>query len=329
VSEALAPTNAPPPRTRRLARLVWLAVRVTLVGAVLYFIGRYVADNVDQLRAYDLSPDLPLLATSLVALLVAQVVFSATYRLLMRREPDPPSLARAFALLTLPAIAKYVPGKVAVLVGTVWAFEHSGYSRRRGLYLLLYAQVAIIVGGLMVAGLYSVTAGADLAAEGGPAAAVLRLAPLLALAGMPFLHPGLLRAGVERVSGLLGLPPVDLKVPLSDAPGVLALSVAGMVLCGVGFAVLALSLGVPAEPRTMVALVGAYPLALCLGFLALVAPAGLGIREGVLLLALAPLLGADGAIVTSLTVRVLQLVADLVGAAIGLVIVRRGGRAQA
>jgi len=323
------PTPTARPRASRRARVGWFALRLLLVGAVLFFIGCYVADNVEELRTYDLSPDLPLLAAALAALLLAQLVFSATYRLLMRREPSPPSLARAFALLTLPAIAKYVPGKVAVLVGTVWAFEHSGYGRRRGLYLLLYAQVAIIVGGLLVAGLYSITADTDAASGDGAAGTVLRLAPLLALAGVPFLHPGLLRWGVERVSGLLRLPPVDLQVPLSDAPGVLALSVAGMVLCGLGFAVLAIALGVPAEPRLLVALTGAYPLALCLGFLALVAPAGLGIREGVLLLALGPLVGPEAAIVATLAVRVLQLVADLVGAAAGLVIVRGGRKASA
>lgn len=319
------PGAVPPPSTlRRIGRPAWTLVRIVLVGAVLVFIGRYVAEHIEQLRAMDLDPDPPLVVASLALLLLSQLVFSANYRLLMRRDPDPPSLARAFALLTLPAIAKYVPGKVAVLVGTVWAFEHSGYSRRRGLYLLLYAQVAVIVGGLLVAALYSVGAPqvvpAGEAGSGPPG--MLRLAPLLALAGVPFLYPGLLRRGVEAVSGLLKLPPVELRVPLSDAPGTLALSTAGMLLCGAGFAVLAMALGVPVDPWALVALVGAYPLALCLGFLALVAPAGLGIREGVLLLALAPLLGADTAIVLSAAIRVLQLLADVIGAGIGLGIVR-------
>ncbi len=325
-----APEAGAGPR-RRLARGAWIGVRLLLVGAVLVFIGRYVAEHLDQLREVDLSPDPRLAVAALITLLLSQLVFSANYRLLMRRDPSPPSLARAFALLTLPAIAKYVPGKVAVLVGTVWAFEHSGYSRRRGLYLLLYAQVSVIVGGLLVAGLYSVASGElPLAGEGAtPPETALRLAPLLALAGVPFLHPGLLRRGVELVSGLLSLPPVELRVPLADAPWALAISIAGMALGGVGFALLALALGVPWDGWTAVALVGAYPLALCLGFLALVAPAGLGIREGVLLLALAPLLGPDVAIVLSLAIRLAQLAADVIGAGIGLAIVRMVGRGAA
>ena len=320
------PEGAPSP-LRRYGRPAWTVVRVLLVGAVLVFIGRYVAEHLEQLRTLELTADPLGVVAALVVLLLSQLAFSANYRLLMRREEDPPSLARAFALLTLPAIAKYVPGKVAVLVGTVWAFEHSGYSRRRGLYLLLYAQVAVIVGGLLVAALYSFAAlrieGFDAAGTGAAGSAeALRLAPLLALAGVPFLHPGRLRRGVEAAAGLLKLPPVELRVPLADAPGTLALSTLGMVLAGAGFAVLALALGVPAETWVLVALVGAYPLALCLGFLALVAPAGFGIREGVLLLALAPMVGPDMAIVLSAAIRVLQLLADLIGAGIGLGIVR-------
>ncbi len=317
----------PPSTLRRYGRPVWAAVRLVLVGAVLVFIGRYVVEHLEQLRTLELSADPLGVAAALVVLLASQVAFSANYRLLMRREADPPSLARAFALLTLPAIAKYVPGKVAVLVGTVWAFEHSGYSRRRGLYLLLYAQVAVIVGGLLVAALYSAAApnaAAPGSAAGGGEGSVeaLRYAPLLALAGVPFLHPGLLRRGVEAASRLLKLPPVELRVPLADAPGTLVLSALGMLLAGVGFATLAWALGTPAETWTLVALVGVYPLALCLGFLALVAPAGFGIREGVLLLTLAPMVGPDVAIVLSAAIRVLQLLADLIGAGIGLGIVR-------
>ncbi|MDP7115051.1 MAG: hypothetical protein QGH45_23965, partial [Myxococcota bacterium] len=56
------PTPTARPRASRRARVGWFALRLLLVGAVLFFIGCYVADNVEELRTYDLSPDLPLLA---------------------------------------------------------------------------------------------------------------------------------------------------------------------------------------------------------------------------------------------------------------------------
>ena len=76
-------------------------------------------------------------------------------------------------------------------------------------------------------------------------------------------------------------------------------------------------------------LLGIYPLAQCLGFLTLVAPGGLGIREGVLMIGLQPVIGAEAAIVSSVAVRVLQTAADLLCAAIGLWIVRRVPREDA
>jgi len=308
-------------RRKALLRGTWWLVRLLLVGTVFYYLVRHVAANIDALRAYEVRPD-PWVTTAAFAVLVAGLALqSALYHLMLADRP--PGLARSFAMMSLPALGKYMPGKVGVVIGTAWVFERCGYRKLRGLYLLLYVQAAIIIGGLLAGTLYSVGA-----AAGDEAVFWLRLSPLLALGGLPFLHPRLLRWLVARTSRLMKVPPGDVHVPSSTAVTAVAAATGGMVLQGAGFVLLLVAMGEYSGDLALV-LLGIYPLAQCLGFLTLVAPGGLGIREGVLMIGLQPVIGAEAAIVSSVAVRVLQTAADLLCAAIGLWIVRRVPREDA
>jgi len=284
-----------------------------LVAGVFYFLGRHIADNVEALRAYEFRPDPLWLAASFVALMAGLAVLSSLYQLLLRDRP--PGLIRAFALLSLPALGKYVPGKVGVVIGTAWAFERCGYRRARGVYLLLYVQAAIIIGGLLASLPFSVSA------PPGSVGAWLRLSPLVALGGLPLLHPALLRNLVGFTSKLFRIPPVDLEVPSRFVFFAVGIAAVGMLLTGLGFALLLASMGELSAGVLAVA-IGVYPLAQCLGFLTLVAPGGLGVREGVLILALEPIIGSEAAIVSSIAIRILQTAADLLAAGISLWITR-------
>ena len=306
-------STTPPNSTRSPGRVVWAFVRLLLVAGILYFLGRHIAENVDALRAYEFRPHPLWLTASFVALMAGLAVLASLYQLLIRDRP--PGLMRAFALLSLPALGKYVPGKVGVVIGTAWAFERCGYRRARGVYLLLYVQAAIIIGGLLAAIPFS------LSAPEGSIGIWLRLAPLLALGGLPLLHPSLLTGLVRVTSKLFRVPPVDLQVPTRFVFFAVAIAAVGMLLTGLGFALLLKSMG-ELSPDVIAVAVGVYPLAQCLGFLTLIAPGGLGIREGVLILALEPILGSEAAIVSSIAIRILQTAADLLAAGISVWITR-------
>ena len=70
-------------------------------------------------------------------------------------------------------------------------------------------------------------------------------------------------------------------------------------------------------------MVAAYAAAYAVGFLALLTPAGLGVREGVLVVALAPVLPAGPALVVALSSRLWMMLVELAGAAITHLIARQ------
>jgi uncharacterized membrane protein YbhN (UPF0104 family) len=62
--------------------------------------------------------------------------------------------------------------------------------------------------------------------------------------------------------------------------------------------------------------IASVALATVAGFVVAVLPGGLGVREGVLMSALAPALGSDHAVVAAVVLRLVWVAAELAGAAV-------------
>jgi hypothetical protein len=105
---------------------------------------------------------------------------------------------------------------------------------------------------------------------------------------------------------------------LVPAPGTVALLTVGYAaywaVTGLAFAALVAS-AYRLAPGDVPLVVAAYAAAYAVGFLSLLTPAGLGVREGVLVIALAPVLPAGPALVVALVSRVWTMLAELAGAA--------------
>jgi hypothetical protein len=86
---------------------------------------------------------------------------------------------------------------------------------------------------------------------------------------------------------------------------------------------------VPAGTESVIGLglvsvvIASVALATVAGFLVAVLPGGLGVREGVLMSVLAPAIGSDQAVIASLVLRLVWVVAELVAAAILIPFFRR------
>lgn len=104
---------------------------------------------------------------------------------------------------------------------------------------------------------------------------------------------------------------------LSTAPiaMLLGLCLTEWIVLSAGFTALVAALAIPgATPLWRIAphLLAAYPTAWLIGFLSLITPGGLAIREGVLYLLLSPTLGRADAILVALAMRVWEVALELV-----------------
>ncbi len=226
-------------------------------------------------------------------LLGAYVAAAGLWGLMVRELGGPGLSFLASARIFLTAnLGRYVPGKVWQVAGLAYL------ARKEGVPGATAVAAAVLGQGLALVAATLVGLGAFLQADSGlTAAGLLALGAAGLAVGLvslpPLFHP-LLRAWFRLVGG--ESPPDPMPGPTFALRWV-GVYVASWLFQGTAFWLLSLSLEPTASfARTAPAYVAAY----VLGYVAVFAPAGIGIREGFLILLLEPTLGATAAAVAVL-----------------------------
>jgi uncharacterized membrane protein YbhN (UPF0104 family) len=295
--------DSPPASAPRRSRWRTVAVLAVVAG---FFVATLAArwNDVISLK-WRLEPGLFAVATALLVLsygLVACLWGLALHRAAGTR------VAAGARIWFLSNLARYVPGNVWSYVGAVELARREGVARRTTLAVMALTQV-LSVGVAVAAGLPVLLA--ERARLGRPALlGALVVAAVAALAAV--FRRQLLGLARRRMPGF---EPAD----LTPSAGTVALLAAGYAVywavTGLAFAALVASL-YPLAPADVPLVMAAYAAAYAAGFLALLTPAGLGVREGVLVVALAPVLPAGPALVVALLSRVWMMLVELAGAGV-------------
>ena len=276
----------------QFAKWGWLAC--VLVAAALV-IARSWDEIVEMLRG--LSP--LLLAGSLLLTAAAKFFLAENARIAAGRCGVPLRYLQGARLYNLSQLGKYLPGSIWQFVGRAAAYKNLGATFPQIRDSLLTESLWILCAAALV--------GALLTGPGIVEVVTQALSPALAwwLAGL--LAVGLLvvaAVAVYRWSALLAY--LELLVPPMRAVVVQA---AIWVLLGAAFWCLLVASGIYAG---IVFSIGLFAAAYAVGFMVPFAPAGLGIRDGILVLGLLPFTTTAEAVAIALLARVVYLVVDVV-----------------
>jgi uncharacterized membrane protein YbhN (UPF0104 family) len=301
-----------PPAASGLSGSRWRAVAVAVVVAA--FFGAALLSRWHDVSSRKWSLETWYFVLASLVLAASYALVAGLWALALRQAAGLP-VARGARIWFLANLARYVPGNVWSFVGAVELARREGVARRTTLATMALTQL-LSVGVALLVGLPLLLA--EWARLGRPA-----LYGAAAVAAVAALAVALRR----RLVGLLrrrypGVEPADL-VP---APGTAVLLGVGYacywVVTGLAFAALVRSVH-PLAPADVPLTVAAYAAAYAVGFLALVTPAGLGVREGVLAVALAPIMPAGAALLVALLSRLWMMAFELLGALTAVAVERR------
>ncbi|HWM05927.1 MAG TPA: lysylphosphatidylglycerol synthase domain-containing protein [Actinophytocola sp.] len=306
--------DAAPPRPSRRADLLAVLFVVIAVGVAGWALRDQLPNVVDAIGRIAWWRMLLALACVVVGLLATAEVWRYCLAALGSRVTS-----TAARQIFFPAqVGKYLPGSIWPFLAQMrFAREHGvpgGMALLAGsVFLVVHAVTSVLVGALLL------ISQPDLVSRFGWAGVCIPLALIL-------LHPKVINLLARKLAGRSGAaPPVlrwpDLIRPLAWMfPAWLAYGAAGYLL---------------ADPFTdsmlQLALVctGSFALGWIVGLVVFIAPAGVGAREAVLIIALTPLLGVAAATTVSLILRVAHTLADmLLALRHGLVRARRNRQEQ-
>lgn len=250
---------------------------------------------------------------ALLCVLAAVVLTMQVWRVLLAGLGSPLPHRAASRIMFIGQLGKYLPGSVWPVLAQMELGNAYRVPRHRSATASALAMVVSLLTGLL-------TALATLPFVAGANAYrwAFAITPVL----LACLHPRVLNALVNRLLRLTRRPPLEQPLTGRAMAAALAWSWAAWVFYGLQIWLLATRLGAP-PGRTVLLAVGGFAFAWSVGFLAVFAPAGAGVREVLLVALLGPVIGVGAGTAVALVSRALTTIGDLMAAAIAVVYFRR------
>jgi glycosyltransferase 2 family protein len=291
---------------RRLVAVGRVVLGLLVVAAVVWALaGSWQEVRVDLARV-----SLGALAGSCALALLALVLTLVGWRAMLADLGSPLALGPASGVLFVGQLGKYLPGSVWTVVVQAEVASRLGVPRKRTavvglLSVLLSALAGLAVGVLALPAL--------LQAGGGR---VYLLLVLVLLAGLACLHPRLLNALVGRALRLARREPLEHGLSGRAITVTMTAFVLAWLALGLHVWVLVTDLGASAGAAVVPAVLG-YALAASVAMLAVLLPAGIGLRELLLVVLLGGVLDRPAATAVVLLSRFLVTGSDVVAALVG------------
>lgn len=316
----------PEPQNIWKRALRWV-VQIAVIGAIGFFLVQTVVRNWQEVANFFWQFNPWLLAASLILLAGTLFYMIVLWRWLLARLGSRIPLKSAFRIFSISSLGRYLPGKVWQVVGMVYLGKREGVRPEAGVWAALLAQILAVLSGILIV-VFSFLIEQErlltpLLEQIGVLQRVslwwliLPLAVILAL-----LHPRILQWATNLLLRILKRAPIRFKLSYWGLLGFFLLYITSWLLYGTAFYLFLASVN-PLPITDWILVTGGFTGAYIVGLLAIFVPGGLGVREGLLAVFLAGLVGSGVAVALSFGQRLWFTAVELTFVAISLIFLRR------
>ncbi len=293
----------------RRGTLLRTSIGLGLIVITFSFLGWSLASNWSELRAEEIDVKPALMIVSAIPLIAAIVLQAFIWRLIVSYLDGQgrSELAQLPKVFLYSWVGRYVPGKIAYVAGRFFLGRAVGFSTPVLVGSIMYELALLAVAGSAFA---TVTLLPSIAVESETIWPYLAL-PVLAIGGAVALHPRILRWAMQRGARLMGRDgEFDWILPPHQIARLGLLYAFTLCLVGGSFYLLIISI-TDYSPRYLPLAAGTFALAGVVGLLSVVTPAGVGVREGVVVAVLQITMPLELAVLISVVARVWATAIDL------------------
>ena len=290
-------------------RVLWSILAVVL-GLVVYGIIRVIIRDWDQIAEYPWHINGWWLAGSIILATGSIALSSKVMHRLIKAFGARIGFWKFAYIFWLANMGRYAPGKIIQVVGMLVMLKREGISRRVAISAMVVFQGMLLLVGGMVA---TVLMGPGFLKKISPAIPEWTVIPFVAV-GLILSFPTILERLINLGLKALGRDPygreqVEYKLSIRDW----LIAIMALVILWVGFAASFASLIKAITPLTLQDFPyagGTFLAAYIVGWLVLITPGGLGVREGIIALLLSAILPGGVAGVVSIVSRPWTLIID-------------------
>ncbi len=287
--------------------MVWIN-RVFLTAAIL-FACWFVIKQYDSIRKILITADLSSLALSFSIFVLFVIIQAFLGASVLRTVGGGAPYRITLPIILTSLLGRYIPGKIWVVTMRLTSLSRHSISMATVIASSIIEHVFVISTGLFVFLLSS--SDLDFSLRTLPTAVAVTIFFLF------ILLPEKVHTLSNRILGILRHEPLPTWPSRGRSFGYTACYTATWLVLGFGISVLAGSLLPELISLDVLTVAGFYALSVIAGFFAVFAPGGIGVREGIFVLALHPYTSAMNAVFVALTIRLVLSIAELT--AIGIV----------
>ena len=276
------------------------ALNWIIVVAIFVFLGKMVWNNWNQVKDTPFAlQSFPLVLSTLIFAFSYFIQIWAWYLITLRLKVAL-SFSDTLQSWFYSQLGKYLPGKVWLLLGRFYFYESKGKSRKEISIALYFEMVTMLLAaGLLF--LLSLLFFREMA-QGFLRGSFWWISSLFVLAFF-FLHPRVLGKIFNQFLFRFQKEPVILSISYFEILWILFICILTWAVGGIGFYLFTDSI-IPVSPKHILFLTGALAFSSILGLVAVFAPSGLGVREGVLVYLLSYIMPGPVAVVISVLTRI-------------------------
>ena len=288
----------------------WRWIQAAGGALVVIFVVRYLAANWDEVRRapLELSFRPGWVAASLLLVLLTYALLIESWRRMLAGWGPLLGWWDAARVWVISSLGKYIPGKIWAIAGMALLAQRRGVPPWAATASAILLQIVSIATGALLVGL---TGMAALEARHPGSTAALWILLAASVAGLALvLTPGVSARVLRRLRP-------DPAERLTPSPGALGFGILANAAAWIGYGVALwlLARGVlPAAGLGVVEAIGGFAASYLAGYLFLLAPNGLGVRESVLVIMLEPRIGLANALALAAVSRLGMTAADVLAA---------------
>jgi uncharacterized membrane protein YbhN (UPF0104 family) len=290
-----------------------------VAGASYFFIREFYA-NYDSISKFDFKINWFYLFTSQFILIF--VTFAGTYfwqRLLKMITSQQISFRESLAIVNTTQLTKYLPGKVWSYAFQMMLLSKKGISKT----VVLYANLFLAVTSLLASALLGLLYFACFSPNQTRFWLLLLFIFLIIYFGFIFLNQPCLKLLIKIVQKLfkktMNYTHIDVRwIIIFQLVYLLANAIFGIT----GY-LLALGLGFSVSAQDIFAVAVSLIIADMIGFIVLIAPGGLGVREGIMFALLAALGDKNLALILPIGTRIMGMISDLLLGGLGFIFLKK------
>ena len=278
-------------------------IKILFLILVVYFLGKYFIDNRDVIKNMDWHLDWISVMISFLFYFAYMITLASLWHYITKLNQC--SIGHFDAVIAyLSSIpGKYIPGKVFLLMARCPAYEKANQPIRKVTICFFLENICTLLGAAFLFLISLFFFPNDLLSQ------YAWLTVILIILFFIFIHPRIINFFLRIAGKLLKK---DMEIPMSypDMLRVVVLFICNWLVAGSGFFMLVHAI-YPVTASQWLYVGGIYGLSTIIGILALFAPSGLGVREGILIAGLLLIMPEEYAVTISLITRLWQTVAEI------------------